>query len=74
MDVELKLRYLVMAFHKCQIFQLIFGRPKKENWLKCLVRPNLFHNHFANLFLTFIALNIVVFALIIAPGSPWWQS
>ena len=46
-----------MAFHKCQIFQLIFGRP------------NLFHNHFANLFLTFIALNIVVFALIIAPGA-----
>lgn len=51
-----KNRYLVIAFHKCQVFQFLFGRP------------NLSHNNFANLFLTLIAVNILVFALIIAPG------
>lgn len=51
-----KNRYLVLAFHKCQVFQALFGRP------------HISHNNFANLFLLFILGNIAVFAFIIAPG------
>lgn len=51
-----KNRYLVMSFHKCQLFQFLFGRP------------HLSHNHFANLFVCFMAFNIAVYAFIIAPG------
>ena len=54
--VRKKNRQLVITFHKCQLFQFLFGRP------------NLFHNHFANLFLSFIIFNIIIFAVIIAPG------
>eukprot|EP00931_Biecheleriopsis_adriatica_P103093 TRINITY_DN7797_c0_g1_i1.p1 TRINITY_DN7797_c0_g1~~TRINITY_DN7797_c0_g1_i1.p1 ORF type:complete len:749 (+),score=114.64 TRINITY_DN7797_c0_g1_i1:56-2248(+) len=64
-----KNRYLVMSFHKCQVFQFLFGRP------------HLSHNHFANLFVCFIAFNIAIFAFILAPGiaalNPktvlWWS-
>jgi len=51
-----KNRYLVMCFHKCQLFFQIFGRP------------HLSHNHFANLFVAFILFNICVFTFIVAPG------
>merc|ERR1719188_2628878 len=51
-----KNRYLVMCFHKCQLFQFLFGRP------------HISRNHFANLFVCFIAFNILVFAFILAPG------
>jgi len=51
-----KNRYLVMSFHKCQLLQAVIGRP-------CVSR-----NNFANLFVCFIALNILVFAFILAPG------
>lgn len=51
-----KNRYLVASFHKCQVFQFLFGRP------------NLSNNHYANFFLLFIMINICVFAFIIAPG------
>ncbi|CAE8720779.1 unnamed protein product, partial [Polarella glacialis] len=64
-----KNRYLVMSFHKCQLFQFLFGRP------------HLSHNHFANLFVGFIAFSIGVFALVLAPGIAashpgtvlWWS-
>eukprot|EP00933_Yihiella_yeosuensis_P066610 TRINITY_DN7096_c0_g1_i1.p1 TRINITY_DN7096_c0_g1~~TRINITY_DN7096_c0_g1_i1.p1 ORF type:complete len:729 (-),score=92.15 TRINITY_DN7096_c0_g1_i1:219-2405(-) len=64
-----KNRYLVLSFHKCQLFQFLFGRP------------HLSHNHFANLFVLFIAWNIGVFAFILAPGVAeshpgvvlWWS-
>eukprot|EP00440_Ansanella_granifera_P034100 gb/GFBE01036993.1/.p1 GENE.gb/GFBE01036993.1/~~gb/GFBE01036993.1/.p1 ORF type:complete len:742 (+),score=138.72 gb/GFBE01036993.1/:1-2226(+) len=64
-----KNRYLVMSFHKCQLFQCLFGRP------------HLSHNHFANLFVCFIAWNIAIFALVLAPGIAarnaeavlWWS-
>mmetsp|Transcript_129542 Transcript_129542/g.242351 ORF Transcript_129542/g.242351 Transcript_129542/m.242351 type:complete len:741 (+) Transcript_129542:75-2297(+) len=51
-----KNRYLVLCFHKCQLFQMLFGRP------------HISHNHFANLFILFNMVNIVVFAFVIAPG------
>lgn len=51
-----KNRYLVLCFHKCQLFQFLFGRP------------HISHNHFANLFLMFNLVNIFVFAFILAPG------
>merc|ERR1719453_224625 len=65
-----KNRYLVMTFHKCQLLQLLIGRP------------HISHNHFANLFVCFIAFNILVFAFIVAPGIAnkhplaviWWSS
>jgi len=56
-------RFLVLSFHKAQLLQMVVGRP-------CISR-----NYFANLFLLFIAFNIVVFAFFIAPGiaslHPW---
>jgi len=55
-----KNRYLVLCFHKCQLFQFILGRP------------HISHNHFANLFLCFNLFNIGVFAFILAPGI-WEQ-
>jgi len=51
-----KNRYLVLCFHKCQLFQCLIGRP------------HISHNHFANLFLMFNVFNILIFALILAPG------
>ncbi|CAJ1359526.1 unnamed protein product [Effrenium voratum] len=51
-----KNRYLVMSFHKCQVFQFLIGRP------------HLSQNHFANLFLCFIIFNIIIYAFIVAPG------
>jgi len=51
-----KNRYLVMCFHKAQLFQAVFGRP------------HLVRNHFANLFLLFNLGNIAVFAIVLAPG------
>merc|ERR1719456_1465464 len=51
-----KNRYLVMCFYKCQVFFHLFGRP------------HLSHNHFANLFVAFIAFNVFVFLFILAPG------
>lgn len=51
-----KNRYLVICFHKCQLFLTLFGRP------------NISHNYFANLFVCFVAFNILVFAFIVAPG------
>lgn len=51
-----KNRYLVMCFHKCQLFQMIFGRP------------HISRNHFANLFFLFISCNVLVFAFALAPG------
>lgn len=51
-----KNRYLVMCFHKCQLFQFLFGRP------------HISHNHFANLFVGFVAFNVFVFAFILGPG------
>ena len=51
-----KKRTLVLAFHKCQIFKLLFGRP------------HLFQNNFAGLFVCFIAFNIILFAFVVAPG------
>jgi len=58
-----KNRYLVMSFHKCQLLQLLIGRP------------HFSHNHYANLFVLFIVFNILVFAFELAPGianhHPW---
>merc|ERR1719191_2518610 len=54
--VRKKNRYLVLCFHKCQLFQFLFGRP------------HISHNHFANLFLLFNVANIIVFTFILAPG------
>eukprot|EP00928_Gymnodinium_smaydae_P008354 TRINITY_DN13040_c0_g1_i1.p1 TRINITY_DN13040_c0_g1~~TRINITY_DN13040_c0_g1_i1.p1 ORF type:complete len:730 (-),score=157.92 TRINITY_DN13040_c0_g1_i1:131-2293(-) len=58
-----KNRYLVMCFHKCQVLQYLIGRP------------HVAHNNFANLFVCFIAFNILVFAFLLAPGilmsHPW---
>lgn len=54
--VRKKNRYLVMCFHKCQVFQFLIGRP------------HISRNHFANLFVCFIAANVVIFAFILAPG------
>eukprot|EP00927_Polykrikos_kofoidii_P070607 TRINITY_DN67020_c0_g1_i1.p1 TRINITY_DN67020_c0_g1~~TRINITY_DN67020_c0_g1_i1.p1 ORF type:complete len:785 (+),score=91.55 TRINITY_DN67020_c0_g1_i1:96-2357(+) len=51
-----KNRYLVMCFHKCQLFQFLIGRP------------HISHNHFANLFICFMAFNILIFAFVVAPG------
>mmetsp|Transcript_63976 Transcript_63976/g.177506 ORF Transcript_63976/g.177506 Transcript_63976/m.177506 type:complete len:713 (-) Transcript_63976:249-2387(-) len=51
-----KNRYLVMCFYKCQLLQMLISRP-------CISR-----NHFANLFVCFIAFNVMVFAFILAPG------
>jgi len=51
-----KNRYLVMFFHKCQLFQHLIGRP------------HISHNNFANLFVGFIAFNICIFAFVLAPG------
>jgi len=51
-----KNRYLVMTFHKCQVLQFLIGRP------------HVSHNHFANLFVCFMAFNILVFAFVVAPG------
>jgi len=51
-----KNRYLVMCFHKCQLFQMLIGRP------------HISHNHFANLFVSFMLGNALVFATIVAPG------
>jgi len=63
-----KNRYMVLCFHKCQLFQYLFGRP------------HISHNHFANLFVCFIAFNIGIFAFVLAPGIAnshpgpvvWW--
>ena len=49
-------RYLVFAFHKCQVFHFLFGKPY------------LFQNYFAGLFVCLAAYNIIVFAFILAPG------
>lgn len=54
--VRKKNRYLVLCFHKCQLFQFLFGRPY------------ISRNHYANLFVCFIAFNTIVFAFIVAPG------
>jgi hypothetical protein len=51
-----KNRYLVLCFLKCQLFQALFGRP------------HISHNNFANLFLIFSIVNILVFAFVLAPG------
>jgi len=51
-----KNRYLVLCFHKCQLFQFLFGRP------------NISHNTFATLFLAFNIVNILAFAFVLAPG------
>eukprot|EP00406_Dinophysis_acuminata_P069523 CAMPEP_0179286504 /NCGR_PEP_ID=MMETSP0797-20121207/39778_1 /TAXON_ID=47934 /ORGANISM="Dinophysis acuminata, Strain DAEP01" /LENGTH=769 /DNA_ID=CAMNT_0020995395 /DNA_START=1 /DNA_END=2311 /DNA_ORIENTATION=- len=51
-----KNRYLVINFHKCQLFGLIFGRP------------HLAQSHFAGLFLSFTAFNVLVFLCILLPG------
>lgn len=67
--VRKKNRYLVMCFHKCQLLQFLFGRPY------------ISRNHYANLFVCFIAFNTIVFAFIMAPGiAPhrplaviWWS-
>lgn len=65
-----KNRYLVMCFHKCQVFQAILGRP------------HISRNHFVNLFVCFIAFNVIIFAVILAPGIArqhpgmvlWWSA
>ena len=49
-------RHLVLDFHKCQVFNFLFGRPY------------LFQNNYAGLFLCFVVYNIIVFAFVIAPG------
>eukprot|EP00929_Paragymnodinium_shiwhaense_P078606 TRINITY_DN40767_c0_g1_i3.p1 TRINITY_DN40767_c0_g1~~TRINITY_DN40767_c0_g1_i3.p1 ORF type:complete len:677 (-),score=123.05 TRINITY_DN40767_c0_g1_i3:123-2051(-) len=49
-------RYLVLLFHKCQLFQYLIGRP------------HISHNNFANLFIAFMAFNLAVFAFVVAPG------
>ncbi|CAE7376426.1 akr1, partial [Symbiodinium pilosum] len=51
-----KNRYLVASFHKSQVLNYLLGRPY------------VFRNSFANLFMCFIAFNIMVFAFIVAPG------
>jgi len=51
-----KNRYLVISFYKCQLFNILFGRP------------NLAHNNFAGLFAAFAAFNVAVFVGILAPG------
>merc|ERR1719199_332572 len=51
-----KNRYLVLCFHKCQLFQFLFGQP------------HISRNHYANLFFMFNLANIIVFAFILAPG------
>ncbi|CAE7567415.1 Ank3, partial [Symbiodinium microadriaticum] len=51
-----KNRFLVVAFHKCQIFDFLFGRP------------HVFQNLMPSAFLLFVAYHIIIFALIIAPG------
>ena len=51
-----KNRFLVVAFHKCQIFDFLFGRP------------HVFQNLMPSAFLFFVAYHIIIFALIIAPG------
>ncbi|OLQ01730.1 Ankyrin-3 [Symbiodinium microadriaticum] len=49
-------RHLVLDFHKCQVFNFLFGRPY------------LFQTNYAGLFLCFVVYNIIVFAFVIAPG------
>eukprot|EP00927_Polykrikos_kofoidii_P048807 TRINITY_DN43004_c0_g1_i1.p1 TRINITY_DN43004_c0_g1~~TRINITY_DN43004_c0_g1_i1.p1 ORF type:complete len:691 (-),score=94.61 TRINITY_DN43004_c0_g1_i1:117-2189(-) len=51
-----RFRHLVINFHKCQLFNFLFGRPF------------LSHNHYANFFVAFIVLNIAVFILFVLPG------
>eukprot|EP00928_Gymnodinium_smaydae_P013908 TRINITY_DN15043_c0_g3_i3.p1 TRINITY_DN15043_c0_g3~~TRINITY_DN15043_c0_g3_i3.p1 ORF type:complete len:1159 (-),score=279.96 TRINITY_DN15043_c0_g3_i3:60-3536(-) len=51
-----KNRYLVFSFHKSQVLQFLIGRPF------------LSRNNFANLFLLFMALNCLVFSVVLAPG------
>lgn len=51
-----KNRYMVLSFHKCQLVQFLFGRPY------------ISRNHYANFFMCFSLFNIVVFALVVAPG------
>jgi hypothetical protein len=51
-----KNRYMVIGFHKCQLFNYLFGRPFVAQ------------NNFASLFFVFVAFNIAVFAFIILPG------
>ena len=51
-----KNRFLVIAFHKCQVFDFLFGRP------------HVFQNLMPSAFLGFVAYHIIIFALIIAPG------
>merc|ERR1719188_1096112 len=51
-----KNRYLVITFHKCQVFNFLFGRP------------HLFQNNFVGLFAAFTAFNMLVFLCVIAPG------
>lgn len=51
-----KNRYLVISFHKCQLFQFLIGRPF------------LYQNNFASLFVAFVVFNIAIFVFIIAPG------
>jgi len=64
-----KNRYLVMCFHKCQLLQMMIGRPYVS------------HNHFANLFVCFMLWNIIIFSFVCAPGIidehragvVWWS-
>jgi len=49
-------RFLVMAFHKCQVFDFLFGKP------------HVFQNFMPSAFLCFVVYHITIFALIIAPG------
>jgi len=47
--------YLVLLFHKCQLFQFVFGRPK------------LSQSHLANLFVCAMGVNIATFMFVLAP-------
>ena len=49
-------RHLVLAFHKCQVFNFLFGRP------------HIFQTNYAGLFVCFAVYNIIIFAFVIAPG------
>lgn len=50
---------MVASFHKCQLVQMILGRP------------NISHNHFATFFALFAFLNLLVFMFVLAPGTIW---
>ncbi|CAE7750645.1 osm1, partial [Symbiodinium necroappetens] len=49
-------RHLVLDFHKCQVFNFVFGRPY------------LFQTNYAGLFVCVVVYNIIIFAFLIAPG------